>query len=204
MSHAFSQKAGRRYRYYVCVHAQKYGWSECPSPSVPAGEIERVVLDEVRAVGRDPRLVTETLAAARRHAEERLVALKAERRRLERQLREGHRDLSEPVPGPLDIERAAAVQQQLDAAEVRLAEVESELAALTGSDFDRTEVSAALGEFDALWAALSPRERAEAVGLLVERVEYDGAEVAVTFRPNGLEAFTKQIEQLHQTDEEAA
>ena len=30
----------KRYRYYVCVNAQKRGRQECPAPSVPAGEME--------------------------------------------------------------------------------------------------------------------------------------------------------------------
>jgi site-specific DNA recombinase len=37
----------RRYRYYVCTNAQKCGWSACPSKAVPAGEIERFVLERI-------------------------------------------------------------------------------------------------------------------------------------------------------------
>jgi site-specific DNA recombinase len=39
MSHSYSSRGSRRYRYYVCQRAQKKGWQACPSPSVPAGEI---------------------------------------------------------------------------------------------------------------------------------------------------------------------
>ena len=54
MSHSYSVKGTRRYRYYVCGGAQKRGWDTCPSKSVPAAEIERFVLEEVRGLGRDP------------------------------------------------------------------------------------------------------------------------------------------------------
>src|SRR5690606_16966588 len=65
MNHSYTTKGNRRYRYYVCHRAQKRGWQVCPSPSLPAGEIERFVIDEIRAVGRDPRVIEETLVEAR-------------------------------------------------------------------------------------------------------------------------------------------
>jgi site-specific DNA recombinase len=57
MSHSYSSKGSRRYRYYVCQRAQMNGWQACPSPSIPAGEIERVVIDEIKTIGRDPSLI---------------------------------------------------------------------------------------------------------------------------------------------------
>jgi recombinase-like zinc beta ribbon protein len=44
----------KRYRYYVCSSAQKRGRHTCPSPSVPAGELERFVMDQLRSLGSDP------------------------------------------------------------------------------------------------------------------------------------------------------
>jgi site-specific DNA recombinase len=42
-----ARREGRRYRYYVCCNAQKRGWSTCPSKALPAGEIERFVLERI-------------------------------------------------------------------------------------------------------------------------------------------------------------
>jgi hypothetical protein len=39
----------KKYRYYVCLSAQKRGWDTCPSKSIPAAEIERFVVEQVRA-----------------------------------------------------------------------------------------------------------------------------------------------------------
>ncbi|WP_197532948.1 recombinase family protein [Symmachiella macrocystis] len=58
-SHVVKNKT-KRYRYYVCTNAQKRGYGECPPKSVPAGEIERFVVDQIRAIGRDPGLVAAT------------------------------------------------------------------------------------------------------------------------------------------------
>jgi site-specific DNA recombinase len=68
---------------------------------------------------------------------------------------------------------------QLDA---RLAEVGQGLATLDVATVSRGEVEKALRDFDPVWDALVPREKAQLLALLVERVDYDGAEVAITFR----------------------
>jgi site-specific DNA recombinase len=47
----------KRYRYYVCCAAQKRGWGHCPSKSVSAGAIERLVLERIRRLGEDPTLL---------------------------------------------------------------------------------------------------------------------------------------------------
>src|SRR5262249_36603938 len=39
-----SRKGSRRYRYYVCRH----GRANCPCPSLPAAEVERFVIEQVR------------------------------------------------------------------------------------------------------------------------------------------------------------
>jgi site-specific DNA recombinase len=63
MTPTHSAKNGtKRYRYYVCSSAQKRGWSTCPSKSLPAGEIEQFVVDQIRCIGRDPVLLQEVLA----------------------------------------------------------------------------------------------------------------------------------------------
>ena len=61
MTHTYTKKDAKLYRYYTCLRAQKRGWDSCTTKSVPAGEIERFVVDQIRCVGQDPGLVAETL-----------------------------------------------------------------------------------------------------------------------------------------------
>jgi len=75
-----------RYRYYVCTNAQKRGWHNCPSKSIPAPEIERFVVDQIKRIGRDPALLNETVAQAKSQGQSRVAELEAERRGLEREL----------------------------------------------------------------------------------------------------------------------
>jgi site-specific DNA recombinase len=57
MSPAHTTKGEKRYRYYTCSSAQKKGWDTCPSKSIPAAEIEELVVEQVRCVGRDSALL---------------------------------------------------------------------------------------------------------------------------------------------------
>src|ERR1700756_3623066 len=49
-----TKHGNRRYRYYLCTEAQKRGRHTCPAPSRPAAEIERFVLEQLRALGHQP------------------------------------------------------------------------------------------------------------------------------------------------------
>jgi site-specific DNA recombinase len=56
MTHTFTGGRGKpSYRYYRCIQAIKTGAHVCPATTVPAAEMERVVVDEIRALGRDLR-----------------------------------------------------------------------------------------------------------------------------------------------------
>jgi site-specific DNA recombinase len=53
-----------RYRYYVCLTAQKRGYWRCPKPALPAREIERFVLEQIRSLAQDPVFQDQLLAQA--------------------------------------------------------------------------------------------------------------------------------------------
>ncbi|MEX2386446.1 MAG: recombinase zinc beta ribbon domain-containing protein, partial [Phycisphaeraceae bacterium] len=66
-----SDGAKKRYRYYTCHRANKRGKAKCPCPTLPAGEIEQFVVDEIAGIGRDPDIRDRVLAeAGERLAEE--------------------------------------------------------------------------------------------------------------------------------------
>ena len=48
MTPAHTKRGSRRYRYYTCTNAQKRGWQACPSRSIPAAEMDKVVLEQIR------------------------------------------------------------------------------------------------------------------------------------------------------------
>jgi hypothetical protein len=69
MTPSHARKNGRLYRYYVSTEAIKSGYGECPVRSIPAGDVEEVVLAQVRALLRSPEIIAQTWAAVRRENE---------------------------------------------------------------------------------------------------------------------------------------
>jgi len=199
MSPTHSTRDGtKRYRYYVCSSAQKRGWQSCPSKSIPAGEIERFVVEQIKDIGRDPLLVAETVRQTRAHADERIDEIVAEERRLARELA-GHQREREKLIGQLGAATAggiaaalqADVQHRLQTTERRLSELGDERQRLERDLIDEANAARALAAFDLIWETLSPREQGRLLQLLIERIDYDGRDgtIAITFHPSGIKAL---------------
>ena len=47
MVYRYAVKKQRRYPYYVCRRATQRGWNTCPAPSLPCGEVERFVVEQI-------------------------------------------------------------------------------------------------------------------------------------------------------------
>jgi site-specific DNA recombinase len=200
----------KRYRYYVCSSAQKRGWNTCLSKSVPAGEIEQFVVDQIRSVGSDRALVRETLRQAVAQVDEERTALEAERRGLMRDYRRWSDEVRAALEGAglgtgtSALPRLADLQERLRAAERRSTEIDARLEALATERITEDEVATALRTFEPIWNALSPREQTRIVQLLVAQVDYDGGSgtISVTFHPAGLKALA--AEQTNATREKRA
>ena len=199
MVHSHSTKDGKkRYRYYVCGGAQKRGWANCPSKSIPAPEIERFVVDQIRAIGRDPGLVAETLNHARHQVQVSLDSLAEERHGIQKDLGRADceiRALAAAGTGEGTAARLADLHERFRLAEGRLTAIRLETSRLEAELIDEGEATKALQQFDPVWTALSPREQARLLELLIERVSYNGADgtVSVTFRPTGIKTLVEEF-----------
>ncbi len=137
----------------------------------------------IRAIGQDPGLVAATLDQVKQVQRARQPELVAERRHIQRELarlRDGGRaeDLGQ-------VERLAA----------RVAELDDEVAFLRAATVDRRDLARALAAFDEVWACLLPREQERVLGLLIDKVEFDGGRqtVAITFKPIGIKALAAEV-----------
>jgi site-specific DNA recombinase len=204
----------KRYRYYVCSNAAKRGRQTCPAPSIPAGEIERFVVDRIRSIGADPSLQQEVFAQARQQDETRLVELETEKRGLEKELARWHAQLRGHAPtcqGEQDggaLAWLADVQERIRVAEQQLVKLREHICAVRQRRLDADEVALALTQFGLVWELMVPREQARLVQLLIEKVEYDGAKgsVALTFYPTGIKTLAAELmaEQPMQRQEKRA
>jgi site-specific DNA recombinase len=202
MTPAHSCKGAKRYRYYTCTSAQKRGWQTCPSKSIPAAEIERLVVGQIQCIGRDPALLHEVLEQARQQDAARTSELETEQRGLERDLGSWHgeiRKLSGQLrPGEDNgvlIARLADLQERIGLVEGRVQKIREQIKGVRDQLLDEDEAALALSVFEPVWEALTPTEQARVVGLLVERVDYDGAQgnVSITFHSTGIKTLARQL-----------
>jgi site-specific DNA recombinase len=199
----------KRYRYYVCTKAQKRVWHNCPSKSIPAPEIERFVVEQIKAVGRDPAFLHEVVDQARVQAQSHLAQLDAEDRSLERDLAKWNTEVrrlvsqirSDDRESPA-IARLADLQDRIRSAERRATEVREQVVAINRDLIDHQDVAKAMSAFDPVWESLTLREQARIVQLLVERVDFDGStgKVAITFHPSGIKTLANEVTQAHSED----
>jgi len=200
-----SSGGSKRYRYYVCQNAQSRGWHNCPSPSVPAPELERFVVDQVKAIGKDTNLLAETLEESRRQREEAIGKLEDEKRTLERELHRHNAELRELAAkgrsNGVTTDRMADVQDRIKIAEQRTTEVREQIVALSRELVDAREVGEACSLFDPLWDTLTAREQARILNLLIERIDYDGVNgtVSITFHPTGIKTLADELAQQEAT-----
>ncbi len=201
MSPSHTKKGNKRYRYYLCNHAQNSGWDTCPSKSIPTAEIERFVIDQIRRIGRDPALLRETLAQVNAQQSGQLAALESEQQILTRELAQWHAQVRQLVGQlvPDDTEssvtgRLAELQERIRLAERRSAEIHQQSAQLSRGQIDEHDVARALAAFDPVWDSLTLKEQTRIVQLIVERVDYDGASgrVLITFAQSGLQSLAQE------------
>jgi site-specific DNA recombinase len=202
MTPSHTTRKGRRYRYYVCIGAQKSGWSTCPSKSIPAQPIEAFVVDRIRCVGRDPELLRDVLTQAREKDEARTAELETEQRGLEKDLNRWHaevRKLSLQFQPNADngdlVGRLADLHERIGTVEQRVSKVRQQIQEITEQLVPEEEATQALSAFDPVWETLTPNEQARVIELLVEKVEYDGRDgkVTVTFHPTGIKALADEL-----------
>ena len=194
MTPTYSSKGRIRYRYYLCIKAHRRGWKTCPSPSIPATEIEKFVVDRIRAIGSDPDLVTRTVEEAGRQLAARKTELEAEAQRIQKNLDRAHEFLRrgiDTVSGSGTARRqhgVSAPAEKIVALEDHLACVRDELEALRAQSIDPDDLRLALDAFDPVWEHLTTAEQARVVQLLIERIEYDGwdGSLDITFHPAGV------------------
>lgn len=151
MVHTFTTRGSKRYRYYTCTNAIKKGRRNCPTGSLPAGEIERTVVDQIRCIGQDADLLNETLRQARYQTEAAIERLTDEQRIIKRGLARCHAEIrraatTEPATST-NAGRIADLTDQISQCERRLTEIDSQIAELKRDLVTEEDINAAFADF---------------------------------------------------------
>jgi len=181
MAHTYTKKGDRLYRYYACNTRQKQGREACNAPSLPAQDVEDFVVEQIKKIGKDPKLVEQVYAEAVRQQKEQIPRLEAELAKLsrERQKKAGEvRRLvsvlaSAESPLPSVSEHLQAAEKALAKLDGSLAELKRSLAVIRSQTIDAKHLRLTLERFEPLWEVLHFAERVALVQQVVQAIVFD-------------------------------
>jgi len=140
MVHNMTKRNSIVYRYYTCVRAIKRGRQSCKYPSLPAGEIEAAVVDQVRSISRDVALRDEIIRQAMVATQQGRSELESHQTQISRQLTREHGEIRQLAlderPGSQVSHRIADIQDRIEKAELQLTKVNRQLL-----DLEKHEIS---------------------------------------------------------------
>ena len=192
MSHHYASKGKRRYRYYVCITAQKKGWAACPFPSLPAGELERFVVERIKEAARDPKLLCDVIGRAKSHLHDQIEELRQQRQRRDfraRRINEDIRELAKTPHSPGVADDLVRLNEELAKAEKAIVDINHQIVDLEQRAMGEDELTGAFESFEPMWQQLRPAEKTRLIHLLVQAIEYDGEaeEIGITYHPGVLQ-----------------
>ncbi|MFO0082303.1 MAG: hypothetical protein ACK55O_06765, partial [Phycisphaerales bacterium] len=176
----------------VCYVAQKQGWHACPSGSLPAEQIERMVVDRIKHIGGDAALIAATFRQLQIGIRSRSAQIDKDHTASTREIQKIEGDIRKAAMTAGTDANAAArladLHERLATASERARVLCAEAEQIENESITQSDVAASLREFAATWDVLYPREQAAVLANLVKRVDYDGAKktVSITFHPAGL------------------
>jgi hypothetical protein len=210
MTHAFTERNGKSFRYYRCSHAIKSGKDACPAGSVPAIKIEDLVVEQIKRIGSDPVLCEDTFRQVQVQIAAESRALNAEAKRVDRELASVRAEvgrltstLTMATGSAADalMAKLAESQDRVVTLEHRQRELAERQATLDDNDVDPEAVRRALAQFSEIWDVLLTPERERIVRLLIERIDYagQGGELKVTLSATGARLLAADVASAEST-----
>lgn len=200
-----TRKGSRAYKYYVCSSAQRHGYETCPCPSVPAFKLEGLILDQIRAVGRDQGLQDQVHAAARtRHDEVReqlgadLTRATKKRAATQDEIKGLLKTLADgTVSGTSITGRIAELETALETLDQQIADIQAQIESHTQLHPNPSDLTESLSVFNEIWEVLLPTEKERVIGLLINTIDYDGTTLGIEFSPAGVKLLSEELKLAH-------
>lgn len=196
MTPHYAISKGRRYHYYKCVPVMKMDHKACAVKSVPAAQIDQLVLARLKILANDAAIMedivdksekTTNLELPVKYKERALIT--AEFGKIEQELANIFKMMGQEGP---DSPRKSAILEQLDKSAAKkedlknqLAEANKEIQKLESQTVDADIVRNNLVRFTDVFGELGPSHQRELMALIVQRVVYDiqGKSLKITLRP---------------------
>lgn len=193
---------GREYHYYACTKKIRQGYGLCPLPSLPAGQIETAVVDQLRTLLRHPDVIARTYREISKSGDtgpdqaalDKLDELRMRREQTQKSIR-AVLSVTGQDEGFMteELKRLNAELRSLDKS---IRELEAQAARGAPVDLDR--VGEALRAIDPVWDVLFPEEQRRIAQLLVEEIAVTTSGIDIRFRANGIEQIVEELQPIEE------
>lgn len=203
MFHTYSAKGNYKYRYYVCMNAQKRGYSNCPTRSVNAQAIEDAVIDGLRKIACDSKAQEQSIKSLRESLQEEIEHLKEEQKITGNEVQDLSariKDLKESLEHQKGDQNLSVIEvnnlkgkllnDERLMSEMRIKKIQIEEELVT-----REEFMEALSITSPIWDTLFPQEKRRILKLLLREVDYDGRDgtLGLTLNGKGIKLLNSEI-----------
>jgi site-specific DNA recombinase len=169
MTPTYTVKNNKRYTYFQCLKDSKRGESCCPLKRVPAGDIEKTILQQLAGIFKTPSLLVETYASAQKiEAEERKILQK--RMAELPYLREVARAKINVHPNMGNQNDLADLRLEFNRLNQEMFETSARLKRLKTKPLKETDILEALDNINGIWAELFPGEQQRLLNLLIDNI----------------------------------
>ncbi len=97
------------------------------------------------------------------------------------------------VPHQALLDGLAKAQEKLTSVESRLREVRNQQSSLDALRIDEGDLARALEAFEPIWDVLLTPEKERILRLLIERIDYDGSRLSLSFRLPGVMTLASEV-----------
>ena len=161
-------------------------------------------MDQIKVIGQDRELVNQVLTDFGKHRQDQLDQMEQELKRANselEQLQSEMRRLTTASPNsPEELEQTTKymthISTEMEKAQRHCKQRWEQHLALKHAGLNEEEAQEALSSFSPIWEYNSEEGRRELMQLLIEKITYDGEELQMTFMTTGIEALSKQMEDL--------
>ncbi len=185
------------YRYYTCGNAAKTGYGNCPVRSVPAGDIESAVIQQIRAIFKSPEMIAQTYRSTRDLESEELDRLRLERMELEGRLNRlkqtASRLLDSGASDSDTMDEIRRTNEEHISAQHRLRDVDDEIQGMQAKLVTERDVAESLRRLDPIWDELFPLEQTRIIHLLIDQVIVNPDGMYIKIRGNGLHSLVSEV-----------
>ncbi len=185
----YTKKKGRRYTYYKCIKDDNRAVSSCPLSSIPAGDADRVILEQMSSEFRTPTL----LAAIYAEGKQRQLKQEDELRKRMDTIRKKRDKLRNDIIAN-DSNIANDVVSEFKQLDDELTALEIQFRDLQASGITSRDISNACESIGAIWEELFPAERYHLAHLLIDKIIITREAMQMNIKTHGMASLVRELQ----------